>query len=106
MYTKNYGRKNRYIFLAQLTRKQVQNISVKENGHKSMRRTLGHTVRLKLYIEKTMFPFLFTLNGTFLLFISILNQMEFHLVQNRKEKCHYDHIQFNVKGNGDIVFSV
>ena len=35
-----------------------------------------------------------------------LNQMEFHLVQNRKENCHYDRIPFNVKGNGNIVFSV
>jgi len=39
-------------------------------------------------------------------FLSILNQMEFHLVQNRKENCHYDHIPFNVKGNGILVFSV
>ena len=35
-----------------------------------------------------------------------LNQMEIHLVQNRKENCHYDHIPFNEKGNGNIVFSV
>ena len=42
----------------------------------------------------------------FKLFLSILNQMEFHLVQNRKENCHHDHIPFNVKGNGNIVFSV
>ena len=33
-------------------------------------------------------------------------QMEFHLVQNRKENCHHDHIPFNVKGNGNIVFSL
>ena len=39
-------------------------------------------------------------------FLSILNQMEFHLVQNRKEYCHHDHIPLNVKGNGNIVFSV
>ena len=39
-------------------------------------------------------------------FISILNQIEFHLVKNRKENCHHDHIPFNVKGNGNIVFSV
>ena len=32
--------------------------------------------------------------------------MEFHLIQNRKEKCHLDHIPFNVKGNGNIVFSI
>ena len=37
---------------------------------------------------------------------SILSQMEFHLVQNRKENCHHDHIPFNVKGIGCIVFSV
>ena len=37
---------------------------------------------------------------------SILNQMEFHLVQNWKENCYHDHIPFNVKGNGNIVFSV
>jgi len=35
-----------------------------------------------------------------------LNQMEFHLVQNLKENCHHDHIPFNVKGKGNIVFSV
>ena len=28
------------------------------------------------------------------------------LVQNRKENCHHDHIPFNVKRNGNIVFSV
>ena len=32
--------------------------------------------------------------------------MEFHLVQNRKENCHHDHIPFNLKGNGILVFSV
>ena len=37
---------------------------------------------------------------------SILNQMEFHLVQNRKENCHHDHIPFNVKRIGNIVFAV
>ena len=39
-------------------------------------------------------------------FLSILNQMEFHLVQNHKENCHHDHIPLNVKGNRNIVFSV
>ena len=38
--------------------------------------------------------------------LSILNQMEFHLIQNPKEYCHHDHIPFHVKGNGNIVFSV
>ena len=26
--------------------------------------------------------------------------------ENRKENCHHDHIPLNVKGNGNIVFSV
>ena len=38
-------------------------------------------------------------------FLSILNQMEFHLVKNRKENCHHNHIPFDLKGNGCIVFS-
>ena len=38
-------------------------------------------------------------------FLSILNQMEFHLVQNQKEICHHDHIPFNVKGNRILEFS-
>ena len=37
-------------------------------------------------------------------FHSILNQMEFHSVQNRKENCHHGHIPFNLKGI--IVFSL
>ena len=39
------------------------------------------------------FPFDFELN-------------EFHFVQIQKENCHQDHIPFNVKGIGSIVFSV
>ena len=39
-------------------------------------------------------------------FLWMLNQMEFHLVQNRKENCDNDHIPFNLKGIGNIVFSV
>ena len=39
------------------------------------------------------------------IFFSILNQMQFHLVQNRKENCHHDHIPFNLKGNVIKVFS-
>ena len=39
-------------------------------------------------------------------FLSILNQMVIHLVQNQKENCHHDHIPLNVKVNGNIVFSV
>ena len=33
-----------------------------------------------------------------------LNQMEFHLVQNQKKNCHHDHIPFNLKGTGNIIF--
>ena len=39
-------------------------------------------------------------------FLSISNQMDFHLVQTRKENCHHDHIPINLKGNGNIIFSV
>ena len=39
-------------------------------------------------------------------FLSILNQMEIHLVQNRNENCHHDHIPINLKGYGILVFSV
>ena len=39
------------------------------------------------------------------IFISILNRMDLHLVQNRKENCHHDHILFNVKGNGNSFLS-
>ena len=40
-----------------------------------------------------------------IVFLSILNQMEFHSVQNRMENCHHDHISFKLKGNGNIVLS-
>ena len=39
-------------------------------------------------------------------FLSILNQIDLHLVQNQKNNCHHDHIPFNVKGNGTLDFSV
>ena len=39
-------------------------------------------------------------------FLSILNQMEIHLVQNCKENCHHNHIPLNLKGNWNQVFSV
>ena len=39
-------------------------------------------------------------------FLSILNQMEFQLFQNWKKNCYHDHIYFDLKGNGNIVFSV
>ena len=31
-------------------------------------------------------------------FLSLSNQMEFHLVKNRAENSHHDHISFNLKG--------
>ena len=39
-------------------------------------------------------------------FLSIFNQMESHLVPNQKENCHHDYIPLNVKGIGNMVFSV
>ena len=38
--------------------------------------------------------------------IDFFNQIDFHLVQNWEENCHHDHIPFNLKGNGILVFSV
>ena len=57
------------------------------------------------YTLKTMFSFPWDMIVV-TVFLSILNQMEFHLVQKRKENCHRDHIPFNVIGKGNIVFSV
>ena len=42
-------------------------------------------------LRKRMFPFPYY-------------QIEIHLARNRKENCRYDHIPFNVKGNGNISF--
>ena len=56
--------------------------------------------RVRDYTEKTMLPIPFTV------FLSILNEMDFHLVKNRKENCHHDQTPFNMKGNGILVFSV
>ena len=39
-------------------------------------------------------------------FLSIVNQIEFHFVQNEMENCHHKHVTFNLKGNRNIVFSV
>ena len=41
-----------------------------------------------------------------IVFLTILNQMEFHLIQNRKETFPHDQIPFNLKGNRNIMFSV
>ena len=35
-------------------------------------------------------------------FLSILNQLEFHLVQNWKKNCYHDHISFNLKENWNL----
>ena len=37
-------------------------------------------------------------------FLSILNKMEFHLVKNKIKNCHQDHIPFNLKVIGNIVY--
>ena len=67
-------------------------------------------VWLSFYTEKTIFPFPFTLNGIwswwqFFFRFSEQNGIPFGS-ENRKENCHQDHIPFNVKGIGNIVFSV
>ena len=36
----------------------------------------------------------------------ILNQMDLHLIHNQKENCRNNLIPFNVKGSGNVVFSV
>ena len=41
-----------------------------------------------------------------IVFLSILNQMESHLVQNWQENCHHDHIPFNSKGIGNLFSCV
>ena len=63
-----------------------------------------------LCTEKTRIPFPFTLNGIwswwqFSFRFSEPNGIPF-CSENRKENCHHDHIPFNVRGNGNIVFSV
>ena len=69
----------------------------------------SYTIRpdMAVYTEKTIFPFHVEWDMIVVtVFLSILSQMEFHLVQNRKENYHPDYIPLNVKGNGNIVFSV
>ena len=47
------------------------------------------------YAEKTGISISFQIEWDMIVvtvFLSILNQMDFHLVQNRKENCHHDHI--------------
>ena len=72
-------------------------------------RNEGISFIVAAYTEKTRYSISFQIEWDMivvLVFLSILNQMEFHLVQNRKENCHHDHIPVNVKGVGNIVFSV
>ena len=57
------------------------------------------------YNRGDIFTFDFEPNGILFL-LSILNQMEFHLVQNWRENCHHDYIPINLKGIGNIVFLV
>jgi len=69
---------------------------------------LGIMPVLYPHTEKSIFPIPFKLNGIYIMatvFHSIY-WMEFHLVQNRTENCHHDHIPFKVKGIGNIVFSL
>ena len=59
-------------------------------------------------ININRFPSPFKFNGIIVIkvFLLLFNQMEFHLVQNQMKNCCHDHIPFNLKGNGILVFSV
>ena len=37
-------------------------------------------------------------------FLSVLKQMEFHLVQNQEENYHHNHIPFNLNGIWKYIF--
>ena len=60
---------------------------------------LGHTIHWENYISIHIEWDMIVVT----VFLSILKEMEFHLVQNRKVNCHHNHIPFNVKGIGCIV---
>ena len=46
----------------------------------------------------SLLPFQIELNMIAVtIFLTILNKMKFHLVQNQKENCHPDHISLNLK---------
>ena len=80
-------------------------VSFSSLGETIQKRSLLSTLRT----EKTSFIFSFQIEWDMIVvtvFLSILNKMEFHMVQNRKENCHHDRIQISVKGNGNLVFSV
>ena len=47
---------------------------------------------------------LFGLKSKGTVFLSIMNQMESHLIQNWKKNCHHYHIPFNLKGNRILLF--
>ena len=74
-------------------------------------------------VGKLVFPFPFKLNGIWswwrfcfrfwtkwnFIWLKIESKIVSALsypIQNRKENCHHDHIPFNLKGIGNIVFSV
>ena len=55
------------------------------------------------YAHKTRFPFPSKLNMILVAVVpSILNQMEFNLLQNREENCPHDHISYTLEGNGNM----
>ena len=63
-----------------------------------------------VYTEKTIFAFPFKLNWIWSWWWVSFRFFEPNGIpfgsENRKENCNYDHIPFNVKGNGNRVFSV
>ena len=62
----------------------------------------------RAYTEKTIFSFPFKLNGiwSWWQFSFRFEPNGISFGSNRKENHHHDHIPFNVKGNGNKVFSV
>ena len=75
----------------------------------SMSRSLDgrefYSQRCVVYTLKKLYFLFFQIEWDMIVvtvFLPILNQMEFHLVENRQENCHHDHIPFSLKGNGNL----
>ena len=71
--------------------------------------TGNRAISFPKYTEKNYISISFQIEWdmiTLKVFLSILSEMEFYFVQNRKENCHHDHIPLNLKENGYMVFSV
>ena len=74
-----------------------------------------HGCRIKVqvgwlaYTEETILPIAFTLNGVWSWWqfsFRFWTKWKSNWFKIERKNCHHDHIPFNVKGNGSIVFSV